>query len=225
MQLLQGQAVSASWSTLQKSDPCCCFCKLIEVSSVYGGPGSAKTVDLPSPLIHWPEYGDRSPTGMRALPHLSFPCCCLTGRLKGWYFWITSLDTGFKCCHASNKCDCMLLLLTYFSILRLHSSALYHRLYCSDEYHVTMLRALQRLVWCKTLGKDRILPTSSHPTPLAAAQNKNFSVFFHTCNKNVRLYDGFPEKLLHPRQCQYGAHTLASSIDKTTDPDLHVLYT
>ena len=216
MQLLQGQAVSASWSTLQKSDPCCCFCKLIEVSSVYGGPGSAKTVDLTSPLIHWPEYGDRSPTGMWALPHLSFPCCCLTGAAEG----LILLDniTGFK------VSDCLLLLLTYFSILRLHSSALYHRLYCSDEYHVTMLRALQRLVWCKTLGRDRILPTSSHPTPLAAAQNKNFSVFFHTCNKNVRLYDGFPEKLLHPRQCQYEAHTLASSIDKTTDPDPHVLY-
>ena len=102
MQLLQGQAVSASWSTLQKSDPCCCFCKLIEVSSVYGGPGSAKTVDLTSPLIHWPEYGDRSPTGMWALPHLSFPCCCLTGAAEG----LILLDniTGFVS-------DCVLLLL------------------------------------------------------------------------------------------------------------------
>ena len=85
---------------LQKSDPCCCFCKLIEVSSVYGGPGSAKTVDLTSPLIHWPEYGDRSSTAVWAPPHLSFPCCCLTGAAEG----LILIDhIRFKCCHASSK--------------------------------------------------------------------------------------------------------------------------
>ena len=36
---------------------------------------------------------------MLALPHLSFPCCCLTGAAEV----LILLDniTGFKCCHAS----------------------------------------------------------------------------------------------------------------------------
>ena len=139
---------------LQKSDPCCCFCKLIEVSSVYGGPGSAKTVDLTSPLIHWPEYGDRSSTAVCAPPHLSFPCCCLTGAAEGLI--LMGHIQMLPCKQQVSDC------------VRLHSlpPALQHRLYYSTSMstrvpcyghcsHLSDAKLQEQIVFCPPRASRR----------------------------------------------------------------------
>ena len=195
---------------LQKSDPCCCFCKLIEVSSVYGGPGSAKTVDLTSPLIHWPEYGDRSSTAVWAPPHLSFPCCCLTGAAEGL---ILMDHIRFKCCHASSK----YLIVWDCTPCHLRSSIdCIIALRWVPEYHVTGIVAT-----C-LMQNSRNRSYFAHlepPDGTRGGPDQEFLSFLSYLQQKCAIIwrvsrEAAPTAVAI--QASY-SHTLARSIDKTTD--------